>query len=53
MKHGLDKAQAGIKIAGRNIKNLRYAGDTTLMAESTEELRNLLLKVKEESEKLA
>ena len=50
---GLDEAKAGIKIAGRNIKNLRYAGDTTLMAESTEELRNLLLKVKEESEKLA
>ena len=49
----LDEAQTGIKIAGRNIKNLRYAGDTTLMAESTEELRNLLLKVKEESEKLA
>jgi len=50
---GLDEAKAGIKISGRNIKNLRYAGDTTLMAESTEELRNLLLKVKEESEKLA
>ena len=46
---GLDEAQAGIKIAGRNLNNLRYAGDTTLMAES-EELKNLLLKVKEESE---
>ena len=50
---GLDKAQAGIKIAGRNISNLRYADDTTLMAESEEELRSLLMKVKEESEKLA
>ena len=49
---GLDKAQAGIKIAGRNISNLRYAGDTTLMAESEEELKRLLMKVKEESEKV-
>ena len=48
---GLDEAQAGIKIAGRNINNLRYAGDTTLMAESKEELKSLLMKVKEESEK--
>ena len=48
---GLDEAQAGIKIAGRNINNLRYADDTTLMAESEEELRSLLMKVKEESEK--
>ena len=48
---GLDKAQAGIKIAGRNINNLRYAGDTTLMAESEEELKSLLMKVKKESEK--
>ena len=48
---GLEEAQAGIKIAGRNINNLRYAGDTTLMAESEEELKNLLMKVKEESEK--
>ena len=47
----LDKAQAGIKIAGRNINNLRYADDTTLMAESEEELKSLLMKVKEESEK--
>ena len=47
---GLDKAQAGIKIAGRNINNLRYADDTTLMAESEEELKSLLMKVKEESE---
>ena len=47
---GLDEAQAGIKIAGRNIKNLRYADDTTLMAESKEELKSLLMKVKEESE---
>ena len=46
----LDKAQAGIKIAGRNISNLRYANDTTLMAESEEELKSLLMKVKEESE---
>ena len=48
---GLDEAQAGIKIAGRNINNLRYADDTTLMAESEEELKTLLMKVKEESEK--
>ena len=48
---GLDKAQDGIKIAGRNINNLRYADDTTLMAESEEELKSLLMKVKEESEK--
>ena len=48
---GLEGAQAGIKIAGRNIKNLRYADDTTLMAESEEELKSLLMKVKEESEK--
>ena len=47
---GLEEAQAGIKIAGRNINNLRYADDTTLMAESEEELKSLLLKVKEESE---
>ena len=52
-KAGLDEAQAGIKIAGRNIYNLRYADDTTLMAESKEELRNLLMKVKEESKKLS
>ena len=50
---GLDEAQAGIKIAGRNINNLRYADDTTLIAESEEELKSLLMKVKEESEKLA
>ena len=50
---GLDEAQAGIKIARRNINNLRYADDTTLMAESEEELKSLLMKVKEESEKLA
>ena len=49
---GLDKAQAGIKIFRRNLNNLRYADDTTLMAESKEELRSLLMKVKEESEKL-
>ena len=49
----LDEAQAGIKIAGRNINNLRYADDTTLMAESEEELKSLLMKVKEESEKVA
>ena len=49
---GLDEAQAGIKIAGRNISNLRYGDDTTLMAESEEELRSLLMKVKEESEKV-
>ena len=47
---GLDEAQAGIKIAGRNISNLRYADDTTLMAESEEELKSFLMKVKEESE---
>ena len=47
----LDEAQAGIKIAGRNINNLRYADDTTLMAESKEELKSLLMKVKEKSEK--
>ena len=50
--NGLDEAQAGIKIAGRNINNLRYADDTTLMAESEEELKSLLMKVKEESEKV-
>ena len=50
---GLEDAQAGIKIAGRNINNLRYADDTTLMAESEEELKSLLMKVKEESEKVA
>ena len=50
---GLDEAQAGIKIARRNISNLRYADDTTLMAESEEELNSLSMKVKEESEKLA
>ena len=49
---GLEEAQAGIKIAGRNINNLRYADDTTLMAESGEELKSLLMKVKEESEKV-
>ena len=49
---GLDEAQAGIKIAGRNINNLRYADDTTLMAEIEEELKSLLMKVKEESEKV-
>ena len=49
---GLDEAQAGIEIAGRNINNLRYADDTTLMAESKEELKSLLIKVKEESEKV-
>ena len=48
----LDEAQAGIRIAGRNINNLRYAGDTTLMAKSKEELKSLLMKVKEESEKV-
>ena len=48
----LDEAQAGIKIAGRNINNLRYADDTTLVAESEEELKSLLMKVKEESEKV-
>ena len=51
-KAGLDEAQAGIQIAGRNINNLRYADDTTLMAESEEELKSLLMKVKEESEKV-
>ena len=50
-KAGLDEAQAGIKIAGRNINNLRYADDITLMAESKEELKSLLMRVKEESEK--
>ena len=49
---GLEEAQAGIKIAGRNISNLRYADDTSLMAESEEELKSLLMKVKEESEKV-
>ena len=49
---GLEEIQAGIKIAGRNINNLRYADDTTLMAESKEEIKNLLMKVKEESEKV-
>ena len=54
MRHaGLDEAQAGIKIAGRNINNLKYADDTTLMAESEEKLKSLLMNVKEESEKLA
>ena len=48
---GLEEAQAGIKIAGRNINNLRYADDTSLMADSEEELKSLLMKVKEESEK--
>ena len=51
-KAGLDEAQTGIKIAGRNINNLRYADDTTLMAESEEELKSLLMKVKKESEKV-
>ena len=50
---GLEEEQAGIKIAGRNINNFRYAVNTTLMADSKEELKNLLMKVKEESEKLA
>ena len=49
---GMEEAQAGIKIAGRNINNLRYTNDTTLMAESEEELKSLLMKVKEESEKV-
>ena len=49
---GLEEAQAGIKIAGRNINNLRYADDTTIMAESKEEIKSLLMKVKEESEKV-
>ena len=54
MRHvGLEEAQAGIKIARRNINNLRYADDTTLMAESEEDLKSLLLKVKEESEKVS
>ena len=53
MRHaGLEEAQAGIKIAGRNVHNLRYADDTTLMAESEENLNSLLMKVKEESEKV-
>ena len=53
MRHaGLEEAQAGMKIAGRNINNLRYADDTTLMAESEEELKSLLMKVKEENEKV-
>ena len=51
-KAGLEEAQAGIRIAGRNINNLRYADDTTLRAESEEELKSLLMKVKEESEKV-
>ena len=50
---GLEEAQAGIKVAGRNINNLRYADDTTVMAESEEELKSLLMKVKEESEKFS
>ena len=50
---GLEEAQDGIKIAGRNINNLRYADDTTVMAESKEELKSLLMKVKEETEKVA
>ena len=50
---GLEETQAGIKIAGRNINNLRYADDTTLMAESEEELKSLLMKVKEKSEKVS
>ena len=49
---GLDEAHAGIKIAGRNINNVRYAGDTTLMTENEEELKSLLMEVKEESEKV-
>ena len=49
---GLDEAQAGIKIAGRNINNLRYADDTTLMAETEDQLKSLLIKIKEESEKV-
>ena len=51
-KAGLDEPEAGIRIAGRNINNLKYADDTTLMAESEEELKSLLMKVKEESEKV-
>ena len=50
---GLEEAEAGIKIAGRNVNNLRYADETTLVAENEEELKSLLMKVKEESEKLA
>ena len=50
---GLEQAQAGIKIAGRNVSNLRYADDTTLMAESEDELKNLLMKMKEENEKVS
>ena len=50
---GLEEAQGGIKIAGRNLNNLRYADDTTLMAESEEEVKSLLMKMKEESKKLA
>ena len=53
MKYRLDEAQAGIKITGRNINNLRYTDDTALVAESEEELKSLLMKVKEESEKVA
>ena len=49
---GLDESQAGIKISGRNVKNLRYADDTTIMAENEQELKRLLMKVKEESEKV-
>ena len=52
MKHGLDEAQAGLKIARRNINNLRYADDTTFMAKSEEQLKSLLMKAKEESEKV-
>ena len=52
MRNGVDEAQAGIKIAGRNLNNLRYADATTLMAESEEELKSLLVKVQEESEKV-
>ena len=52
MNHKLDEAQAGIKVVGRNTNNLRYADDNTLMAESEEEIKSLLMKVKEESEKL-
>ena len=52
MRNGLEEAQTGIKIAGRNLNNLRYADDTTLMAESEEELKSLLMKVKVESEKV-
>ena len=52
MKSGLDETQIGVQIAGRNINNVRYADDTTLMAESKEELKSLLMKLKEESEKV-